>query len=83
MLANASPIPKPTHRVVGVLDRFMQGIRIGIARDEQNQDLSMRRLPGPAESGRGDEGDFRGSLFYVSGLAENPNSIFCNGFNRA
>jgi hypothetical protein len=43
----------------------------------------MRRLPGPAESGRGEEGDFRGSLLYVSGLAENPNSIFCNGYNRA
>jgi hypothetical protein len=39
----------------------------------------MRRLPGPAETGRGDEGDFRGSLLYVSGLAENTHSIFCDG----
>ncbi len=83
MLANASPITKPTHSSAGVLDRFVQGVRIGIACDEQNQDLSMRRLPGPAESGRGDEGNFRGSLLYVSGLAENPNSIFCYGSNRS
>jgi hypothetical protein len=39
----------------------------------------MRRLPGPAETGRGDEGNFRGSLLYVSGLAVNTNSIFCDG----
>lgn len=39
----------------------------------------MRRLPGPAVDRLGDEGDFRGSIRFVSGLAENPNSIFCDG----
>jgi hypothetical protein len=39
----------------------------------------MRRLPGPAGHRLGDGGDSRGSLRIVSGLAENPNSIFCDG----
>src|ERR1700685_3419814 len=39
----------------------------------------MRRLPGPAYHRPGDGGDFRGSLRIVSGLAENTNSIFCDG----
>jgi hypothetical protein len=39
----------------------------------------MRRLPGPADHRLGDEGDFRGPLRIVSGLAENTNSIFCDG----
>jgi len=40
----------------------------------------MRRLPGPADS-RLSEGArcARGSLRIVSGLAENTNSIFCDG----
>jgi hypothetical protein len=38
----------------------------------------MRRLPGPAGNRLGEEGNFRGSLRIVSGLAENPNSIFCD-----
>jgi hypothetical protein len=38
----------------------------------------MRRLPGPADDRLGDEGDFRGSLRFVSGLAENTHSIFCD-----
>jgi hypothetical protein len=40
----------------------------------------MRRLPGPAVC-RLSEGDpfSRGSLRIVSGLAENTNSIFCDG----
>ena len=38
----------------------------------------MRRLPGPADDGLGDEGDFRGPFRFVSGLAENSNSIFCD-----
>ena len=41
----------------------------------------MRRLPGPADHRPGDGGDSRGSLRIVSGLAENTNSIFCDGFN--
>jgi hypothetical protein len=36
----------------------------------------MRRLPGPADHRLGDGGDSRGSLRFVSGLAENTNSIF-------
>ena len=40
----------------------------------------MRRLPGPAGDRLGDGGDSRGSLRFVSGLAENTNSIFCDGF---
>jgi hypothetical protein len=58
---------------------FTIGILIGASSTIQLQDSSMRRLPGPAETGRGDEGRsaFRGSLLYVSGLAENPSSIFC------
>jgi hypothetical protein len=39
----------------------------------------MRRLPGPAADRLGDGGDSRGSLRIVSGLAENTNSIFCDG----
>jgi hypothetical protein len=39
----------------------------------------MRRLPGPADHRLGDGGDSRDSLRIVSGLAENPNSIFCDG----
>ena len=38
----------------------------------------MRRLPGPAVGRLGEEGNFRGSLRIVSGLAENTNSIFCD-----
>jgi len=38
----------------------------------------MRRLPGSAVDRLGDEGNFRGSLRFVSGLAENTNSIFCD-----
>jgi hypothetical protein len=38
----------------------------------------MRRLPGPAVDRLGDEGNFRGSLRFVSGLAENTNSIICD-----
>jgi hypothetical protein len=37
----------------------------------------MRRLPGPADHRPGDGDNSRGSLRIVSGLAENPNSIFC------
>ena len=37
----------------------------------------MRRLPGPADDGLSDGGNSRGSLRFVSGLAENTNSIFC------
>jgi hypothetical protein len=39
----------------------------------------MRRLPGPAGHRLGDGGNSRGSPRIVSGLAENPNSIFCDG----
>jgi len=39
----------------------------------------MRRLPGPAGDRPGDGGNSRGSLRIVSGLAENTNSIFCDG----
>jgi hypothetical protein len=39
----------------------------------------MRRLPGPANDRLGDGGNSRGSLRFVSGLAENTNSIFCDG----
>ena len=39
----------------------------------------MRRLPGPADHRPGDGGDSRGSFRFVSGLAENTNSIFCDG----
>jgi hypothetical protein len=39
----------------------------------------MRRLPGPADHRLGEGGDSRGSLRIVSGLAENTNSIFCDG----
>jgi hypothetical protein len=39
----------------------------------------MRRLPGPADHRLGDGGNSRGSLRIVSGLAENTNSIFCDG----
>ena len=43
------------------------------------QDDSVRRLPGPALNRPGDGGNSRGSLRIVSGLAENTNSIFCDG----
>jgi hypothetical protein len=39
----------------------------------------MRRLPGPAHHRLGDGGNSRGSLRIVSGLAENTDSIFCDG----
>ena len=39
----------------------------------------MRRLPGPAVDRLSDGGNSRGSLRIVSGLAENTNSIFCDG----
>jgi len=39
----------------------------------------MRRLPGPALNRPGDGGNSQGSLRIVSGLAENTNSIFCDG----
>jgi len=39
----------------------------------------MRRLPGPANDRLGDGGNSRGPLRFVSGLAENTNSIFCDG----
>jgi hypothetical protein len=39
----------------------------------------MRRLPGTAVNRLGDEGDFRGSFRIVSELAENTNSIICDG----
>jgi hypothetical protein len=42
----------------------------------------MRRLPGPAVDRLGDEGDFRGPFRFVSGLAENTNSIFCDGSSQ-
>ena len=42
----------------------------------------MRRLPGPADHRLGDGGDSRGSLRIVSGLAENTNSIFCDGSSQ-
>jgi hypothetical protein len=47
-------------------------------RKEQNQDYSMRRLQGPAVDRLGEEGDFRGPLRIVSGLAENTNAIICD-----
>ena len=43
----------------------------------------MRRLPGPARDRPGDGGNSRGSLRVVSGLAENTNSIFCDGSSQA
>jgi len=43
----------------------------------------MRRLPGSADHRPGDGGDSRGSLRIVSGLAENTNSIFCDGSSEA
>jgi hypothetical protein len=39
----------------------------------------MRRLPGPADYRPGEGGNSGGSLRFVSGLAENTNSIFCDG----
>jgi hypothetical protein len=39
----------------------------------------MRRLPGPAHYRPGKGGSSRGSLRIVSELAENTNSIFCDG----
>ena len=43
----------------------------------------MRRLPGPADYRPGEGGNSRGSLRVVSGLAENTNSIFCDGSLRS
>jgi len=43
----------------------------------------MRRLPGPAVDRLGEEGDFRGPFRVVSGLAENTNSIFCEGSSES
>ena len=43
----------------------------------------MRGLPGPAVDRLGEEGDFRGPFRVVSGLAENTNSIFCNGSSES
>jgi hypothetical protein len=37
----------------------------------------VRRLPGLAGDGLSDGGNSRGSHRFVSGLAENTNSIFC------
>ena len=45
--------------------------------NEKHQDHPVRRLPGPADDGLSDGGNSRGSLRFVSGLAENTNSIFC------
>ena len=42
----------------------------------------MRRLPGPADDRPGDGGNSRGSLRFVSGLAEITNSIICDGFQQ-
>jgi len=42
----------------------------------------VRRLPGPAGDRLGDGGNSRGSLRFVSGLAENTDSIFCDGSQR-
>ena len=40
----------------------------------------MRRLPGPADCRLSEGANYSGgSLRIVSGLAENPNSIFCDG----
>jgi hypothetical protein len=39
----------------------------------------VRRLSGPADYRLGDGGISRGSLRFVSRLAENTNSIFCDG----
>src|SRR3974390_384638 len=50
-----------------------------IRKREKHQEHAMRRLPGPADYRLGDGGNSRGSLRMVSGLAENTNSIFCNG----
>ena len=44
---------------------------------KKHQDHPVRRLPGPADDGLSDGGNSRGSLRFVSGLAENTNSIFC------
>jgi hypothetical protein len=43
----------------------------------KHQDYSVRRLPGLADDGLSDGGNSLGSHRFVSGLAENTNSIFC------
>src|SRR5260370_29454023 len=52
-------------------------LRENLPRKEKYQDHPVRRLPGPAGDGLSDGGNSRGSLRFVSGLAENTNSIFC------
>jgi hypothetical protein len=44
---------------------------------KKHQDHPVSRLPGPADDGLSDGGNSSGSLRFVSGLAENTNSIFC------
>jgi hypothetical protein len=46
---------------------------------EKHQDQSMRRLLGPAHYRPSEGGNSGGPLRIVSGLAENTNSIFCDG----
>ena len=45
---------------------------------QQHRDLRTRRLPGPAECRLGN-GSYPEALRIVSGLAENTNSIICDG----
>jgi hypothetical protein len=54
-----------------------------LSNEEQKQDFSMRRLPGPAVGRLSEEGNFQGSIRFVSGLAENTNSIFCDGSSES
>jgi transposase len=44
---------------------------------DKHQDYSVRRLPGLADDGLSDGGNSQGSHRFISGLAENTNSIFC------
>jgi hypothetical protein len=46
-------------------------------RPAAGREASVRRLPGPADHGLSDGGNSQGSHRFVSGLAENTNSIFC------